>query len=70
MLRYAYLVEVGLQEVHLLVVLEQPGPELLLELLLAQHKLDVTASVVNLGLLGVDLGVKLELERICDLLGC
>jgi hypothetical protein len=56
--------------VHLLVVLEQPGPELLLELLLAQHKLDVTASVVNLGLLGVDLGVKLELERICDLLGC
>lgn len=55
---------------HFLAVLEQPGPELLLELLLAQHKLDITASVVDLGLLRVDLGVKLELERICDLLGC
>ena len=68
-MRHAYLVEVSLQEVHLLVVLEQSGPELLLELLLAQHKLDVTASVVDLGFLGVDLGVELKLECICDLLG-
>lgn len=64
-----YLVEVGLQEVNLLVVLEQSRPELLLELLLAQHKLDVATSVVNLGLLGVDLGEELQLDGICDLLG-
>jgi hypothetical protein len=32
-----YLVKVGLEEVLLLVLLEQSGPKLLLELLLAQH---------------------------------
>jgi len=43
----------------LLVLLEQPRPELLFELLLAQHQLDVTARVVDLGLGGVDLGEEL-----------
>jgi hypothetical protein len=57
-LRYcpAYLVKVGLQEVHLLVLLEQTGPEFLLELLLAQYQRDVATAVADLRLLGVDLG--------------
>jgi hypothetical protein len=54
---------------HLLVVFEQPRPELLLEVLLAQHQLDVATGVVDLRLLGVDLGEELELKGICDLLG-
>jgi hypothetical protein len=55
--------------VLLLVLLEQPRPKLLLELLLAQHQLDIAARVMDLGLLGVDLGEKLKLNGICDLLG-
>jgi hypothetical protein len=54
---------------HLLAILEQPGPELLLEVLLAQDQLDVAAGVVDFGLVGVDLGEELKLKGICDLLG-
>jgi len=55
--------------VHLLAVLEQAGPVLLLELLLAQHKRDVASAVADLGLLGVDLGEELEVDGVCDLFG-
>lgn len=54
---------------HLLIVLEQPRPKFLLELLLAQHQLNVAAGMVNLGFLGVNLGVEFELDGIGDLLG-
>lgn len=67
--RSAYLVEVGLQEVHLLGVLEQAGPELLLHLLLAQYHCDIATAVAYLGLLGVDLGEELEVDGVCDLFG-
>jgi hypothetical protein len=53
--------------VHLLVVLEEPGPELLLELLLAQHKCDIAAAVLDLGLLGIDLGEELKVDSVGDL---
>jgi hypothetical protein len=56
--------------VHLLVVLEEPGPELLLELLLAQHKCDIAAAVLDLGLLGVDLGEELKVDSVGDLFWC
>lgn len=44
------LVEVRLEEVDLLGVLQKTGPELLLELLLAQYHLDILGTVVDLGL--------------------
>lgn len=47
---------------ELLGLLEQAGPVLLLEVLLAQLQLDVARGVVDLGVLGVDLRVELELE--------
>lgn len=56
------LVKVGLEELQLLGLLKQAGPVLLLEFLLAQLQLDVARGVVDLGVLGVDLGVELELE--------
>lgn len=56
------LVKVGLEELQLLGLLEQAGPVLLLEVLLAQLQLDVARGVVDLGVLGVDLRVELELE--------
>lgn len=64
-----YLVEVSLQVVNLLAVLEQTGPVLLLELLLAQYECDIAAAVVDLGLFGVDLGVELDVNGVCDFLG-
>lgn len=54
---------------HLLAILEQTGPVLLLEFLLAQYQRDVAAAMVDLGLLGVDLGVEVDVDGICDLLG-
>jgi hypothetical protein len=56
------LIEVGLEEVHLLSVLQQPGPELRLELLLSQDQLDILVGVVDLALLLVNLGVEFELH--------
>ncbi len=54
---------------HLLAVLEQSRPVLLLELLLAQHQLNVAAGVVNLGLLGIDFGVEVEVDGVRYFLG-
>jgi hypothetical protein len=64
------LIEVCLQEVNLRLVLEQARPELLLELLLAENKCDIAATVLDLGLLGVDLGEELEVNSIGDLFRC
>ncbi len=61
------LVEVGLQEVDLLSILQEPWPELLLQLLLSQDDLNVLSGVVNLALLLVDLSVELELEVVVSL---
>lgn len=58
------LVKVGLEEMHLLGLLEQAGPVGVVEVLLAQLDLDVAGCVVDLALGGVDLGVELELEVI------
>jgi hypothetical protein len=61
------LIEVSLQEVDLLRVLQEPWPELLLQLLLSQDDLNVLSGVVNLALLLVDLSVELELEVVVSL---
>jgi hypothetical protein len=61
------LVEVGLQEVDLLSILQEPWPELLLQLLLSQDDLNVFGGVVNLALLLVNLSVELELEVVVSL---
>lgn len=54
-------VEVGLEVLDLLGLLQQAGPVLVLELLLAQLQLDVPGGVVDLAVLRVDLGPELEL---------
>ena len=61
------LVEVGLQEVDLLSILQEPWPELFLQLLLSQDYLNVLGGVVNLALLLVNLSVELELEVVVSL---
>ena len=58
-------VEVGLQEVDLLRVLQETRPVGLIELLLAQVDLDILGGVVDLALLGVNLGVELKFEVVC-----
>jgi hypothetical protein len=63
------LVEVSLQEVDLLRVLQEPWPELLLQLLLSQNQLNVFGGVVNLALLLINLGVELELDMVISLEG-
>jgi hypothetical protein len=55
--------------VDLLVVLQQAGPELLLQLLLPQNQLDVLGRVVDLALLLVDLSKELELQLVRPLEG-
>ena len=64
-----YLVEISLEEVELLLVLQQARPVLLLELLLSEDQLDATRRVVDLALLGVDLGVQIKLDVVGSLLG-
>ena len=63
------LVEVSLQEVDLLRILQEPWPELLLQLLLSQNQLNVFGGVVNLALLLINLGVELELDMVISLEG-
>ena len=63
------LIEVSLQEVDLLRVLQEPWPELLLQLLLSQNQLNVFGGVVNLALLLINLGVELELDMVISLEG-
>ena len=53
---------------HLRLILQQSRPELLGELLLLQHQLDVPRGVVSLRLLRVDLGVELQLDGVVGLL--
>ena len=53
---------------HLLGVLEQAGPELNLEVLLLEHKLDGARGVVGLARAGVDLLVEFELDVVVGLL--
>lgn len=64
-----YLVKVRLQKVNLDLILEQTRPVFLLELLLAEHHLDVARRVVDLAVLRVDLAKELELDRIRRFLG-
>jgi hypothetical protein len=63
------LVKVGLQEVDLLSILQEPWPEFLLELLLSQNHLDILSGVVDLALLLVNLSVELELKMVVSLEG-
>lgn len=65
----AYLVEVGLEIVHLLGVLEQARPVFFRKVLLLQLDLNVASRVVDLALLGVDVGVEVDLDVVSGLLG-
>jgi hypothetical protein len=51
--------------VHLLLALEQAGPELLLELLLPENELDLTVGVVDFAVLGIDLGKEVQGDAVC-----
>jgi hypothetical protein len=64
----AYFVKVGLDVVDLLLVLEQTGPVLLVEVLLLQDQLDPARGVVDLALLGVNLGEQIHLDVVGGLL--
>lgn len=50
---------------HLLLALEKAGPELLLELLLPENKLDVAVGVVDFAVLGIDLGKEVQGDAVC-----
>jgi hypothetical protein len=63
------LIEVGLQEVNLLSILQKSWPELFLQLLLSQNKLNGLAGVVGLALFGVNLRIELENYMVCSLEG-
>ena len=64
----AYLVEIGLQEMHFLGLFQQPWPVLLLELLLSEYKLHIARGVMRLALLDVDFARELELDVVGGLL--
>ena len=64
-----YLVEVRLQKVHLLAILQQPGPVLNLQFLLPQHKFHIAGCVMCLAVLRIDLIVEGELQVVVDFLG-
>jgi hypothetical protein len=64
----AYFVKVGLDVVDLLLILEQTGPVLLVEVLLLQDQLDPARGVVDLALLGVNLGEQIHLDVVGGLL--
>jgi len=51
--------------VHLLLALEKAGPELALELLLPENELDLAIGVVDLAVLGVDLGEEVQGDAVC-----
>lgn len=53
---------------ELLGLLEETGPELRLELLLPQNQLAVAVGVVDLAVLGVDLGVEGQGDAVCNAL--
>lgn len=53
-----HLIEIRLQKMHLLTLLQQPRPILLLHLLLPQHKLHIPRRVIRLAGLRVDFGVE------------
>lgn len=50
---------------HLLLALEKTGPELQLEILLAEHELDLAVGVVGLAVLRVDLGKEVQGDAVC-----
>lgn len=64
----AYFVKVGLDVVNLLLVLEKTGPVLFVEVLLLQDKLDPACGVIDLALLGVNLGEQVHLDVVGGLL--
>lgn len=53
---------------NLLVLLEQTGPVLQLQLLLAQNELDLTVGVVGLAVLRVDFAEQVQRDRVGDTL--
>lgn len=63
-----YLVEVGLQEVNLLGRAQQTRPVLFLQLLLAQHQLNLTVTVVHFAVVGIDLGEQVQRHMVFDTL--
>lgn len=50
---------------NLLAVLQKTGPVLLLQLLLAQHELNLAVGVVDLAVLGINLGEKVQRDVVC-----
>ena len=67
--RTTYLVEVGLQEMHLFALLEKPWPVFLLLFLFPEHKLHIPRAVMRLAVLDVDLAVELQHDVVGCLLG-
>ena len=63
-----YLIKIRLQEMHLLALLQQPRPVLLLHLLFLQHKHHISRRMMRLAVLGVDFGVKFEFYVVSCLL--
>lgn len=63
-----YLVKVGLQEMNLLGRAQQTRPELFLQLLLAQHQLNLTGTVVHFAVVGIDLGEQVQRHVVLDTL--
>lgn len=63
-----YLVEVGLQEVNLLLCAQQTRPELFLKLLLAQHQLDLAVVVVHFAVFRVDLAEQVQRNMVLEAL--
>ena len=68
-LQETHLVEIRLQEMHLLLRLEQPGPILFLGLLFPQYELDITGAMYRLGVFDVDFSKKLKLDVVGGFLG-
>lgn len=50
---------------HLLLVLKKAGPELELEILLAEDELDLAVGVVDLAVLRIDLGEEVQGDTVC-----
>lgn len=65
----SHFVKVSLQEMHLFAILQQPGPEFLLQLLLPQHELHLGASMICLAVLDIDLAVELQFDVVFGFFG-
>lgn len=64
----AYLIKIRLQKMHLALLLQQPGPKMLIQLLLLNDELNIARGVVDFGARGVNLGEEFEFDGVGALL--